>query len=199
VPTFFAHLAHFCGHSDTLRFASETFDPDGSGGPLPSLTRTIDRSRDNLQRPTGFVLGNEHAVGYGYVVSGRLATLSAQGLPNLPGKTHAFEYTYEPGSSLLDKVTGPVHEVNNTYETHRNVLLQKTNRRTINTPGDLSVIGYTVNELGQREQRNLSGEIRAEFYGGQAADPYATDWDYDALGQVTLEELHIGTDTLTRK
>ena len=28
-------------------------------------------------------------------MSGRLATLSAQGLPNLPGKAHAFEYTYD--------------------------------------------------------------------------------------------------------
>ena len=151
-------------------------------------TRTLTRSRDNLRRPTGFVLGNEHAVGYGYDVSGRLATLSAQGLPNLPGKTHAFEFTYELGSSLLDKVTGPVHEVDNDYEPHRDVLLQKTNTRTVGTPGELSIIGYTVNEIGQRVQRNLSGEIRAEFYGGQAADLYPTDWGYDALGQVTSED-----------
>jgi RHS repeat-associated protein len=176
-------------NANTLRFASETItiDPDGSD-PLPSLTRTIDRTRDNLQRPTGFVLGNEHAVGYGYDVSGRLATISAQGLPNLPGKSHAFEYTYEPGSSLLDKVTGPVHEVDNTYETHRNVLSEKKNARTVGTPGELSVIGYTVNELGQRAQRNLRGEIRAEFYGGQAANQYSTNWGYDALGQVTSED-----------
>ncbi len=176
-------------NANTLRFASETvtIDPDGSG-PLPTLTRTIDCSRDNLQRPTGFVLGNEHAVGYGYDVSGRLATISAQGLPNLPGKSHAFEYTYEPGSSLLDKVTGPVHEVDNTYEAHRNVLSEKKNTRTVGTPGELSVIGYTVNEIGQRVQRNLSGEIRAEFYGGQAGDQYSTGWGYDALGQVTSED-----------
>ncbi len=175
--------------ANTLRFATETvtIDPDGSGF-LPSLTRVIDRSCDNLQRPTGFVLGNEHAVGYGYDVSGRLATINAQGLPNLPGKSHAFEYTYEPGSSLLDKVTGPVHEVDNTYETHRNVLSEKKNTRTVGTPGELSVIGYTVDELGQRVQRNLRGEIRAEFYGGQAADQYPTNWSYDALGQVTSED-----------
>jgi RHS repeat-associated protein len=165
-----------------------TIDPDGAAGPLPSLTRTIDRSRDNLQRPTGFMLGNEHAVGYGYDVSGRLATLSAQGLPNLPGKTHAFEYIYEPGSSLIDKVTGPVHEVDNTYEANRNVLIEKMNTRTVGTPDELSVIGYTVNKIGQREQRNLSGLIRSEFYGGQAEDIYPTGWTYDALGQVTSED-----------
>jgi YD repeat-containing protein len=134
------------------------------------------------------VLGNEHAVGYGYDVSGRLATISAQGLPNLPGKTHAFEYTYEPGSSLIDKVTGPVHEVDNTYEANRNVLNEKKNIRTVGTPGELSVIGYTVNKIGQREQRNLSGLIRSEFYGGQAEDLYPTGWTYDAIGQVTSED-----------
>jgi RHS repeat-associated protein len=174
----------------TLRLIREetTIDPDGAAGPLPSLTRVIDRSRDNLQRPTGFVLGNEHAVGYGYDVSGRLATISAQGLPNLPGKAHAFEYLYAPGSSLISKVTGPVHEVDNTYETHRNVLSEKKNTRTVGTPGELSVIGYTVNEIGQRVQRNLRGEIRAEFYSGLSNDPYATNWTYDALGQVTNED-----------
>jgi RHS repeat-associated protein len=174
----------------TLRLIREetTIDPDGAAGPLPSLTRSIDRTRDNSQRPTGFVLGNEHAVGYGYDVSGRLSTISAQGLPNLPGKTHAFAYLYAPGSSLISKVTGPVHEVDNTYEANRNVLSQKKNTRTVGTPGDLSIIGYTVNELGQRVQRNLSGEIRAEFYGGLSNDPYATNWTYDALGQVTNED-----------
>jgi RHS repeat-associated protein len=180
----------------SLRLIREetTIDPDGAAGPLPSLTRTIDRSRDNLQRPTGFVLGNEHAVGYGYDVSGRLATLSAQGLPNLPGKAHAFEYLYAPGSSLISKVTGPVHEVDNTYETNRNVLSEKKNTRTVGTPGELSVIGYTVNEIGQREQRNLRGEIRSDFYRDGQGDPtdpealYATGWTYDALGQVTGED-----------
>jgi RHS repeat-associated protein len=174
----------------TLRLIREetTIDPDGAAGLLPSLTRSIDRSRDNLQRPTGFVLGNEHAVGYGYDVSGRLSTISAQGLPNLPGKTHAFEYLYAPGSSLIASVTGPVHEVDNTYEANRNVLSEKRNSRTVGTPGELSVIGYTVNEIGQRGQRNLSGLIRSEFYGGQAEDLYPTGWTYDALGQVTSED-----------
>lgn len=50
--------------------------------------------------------------------------------------------------------------MDNDYETHRNVLLQKKNTRTVGSPGELSVIGYTVNEIGQRVQRNLSGEIK---------------------------------------
>ena len=42
----------------TLRFATETvaIDPDGSAGALPLLSRTIDRSCDALQRPTGYEL-----------------------------------------------------------------------------------------------------------------------------------------------
>ena len=181
-------------YDSNLRMITESafIDPDGSG-PLPSFTRTIDRSRDALQRPTGYELKTENltlesSLGYGYDVSGRLGTISAAGLPNLAGRSHAFEYSYEPGSSMIDKVTGPVHEVDNDYEAHRNVLFQKKNTRTVGTPGELSVIGYGVNAIGQRVLRNLSGEIRAEFYGGQSTDIYATNWGYDPLGQVTGED-----------
>lgn len=81
----------FSGLSDAGKASHILSFPTDGNGPLQSLTRTIDRSRDNLQRPPGFTLGSDLAVGYGYGVRGRLASISVQGLPNLSGKSHALE------------------------------------------------------------------------------------------------------------
>ena len=172
--------------ANTLALDKETItiDPDGSGGAIPSLTSILDRSRDAFRRAQGFTLGTEHHVTYGYDVSGRLATIAAQGVPNLPDKNHAWEYSYVSGSDLTDTLAGPVHVVDNDYEAKRDVLLSRKATRGTTT---LSEHGYTVNAIGQRTARALKGTLRAEFYGGEATADFPTAWSYDPLGQVTAE------------
>ena len=110
----------------TLALDTETItiDPDGSG-PLPGLTRILDRSKDVLNRDSGFELkteslNTENSVTYGYDASGRMSTVTS------PAGT--FTYAYTPGSSLVASVTGPVHIVTNTWEPNRDVLDVKDNR-----------------------------------------------------------------------
>ena len=72
----------------------------------------------------------------------------------------------------------------NLWEPDRDVLARKTAVRGQTT---LSAHAYGVNALGQRTGRDLTGTLRAEFYGGPAETVFPTSWGYDLLGQVTAE------------
>ena len=69
--------------------------------------------------------------------------------------------------NLLQSITGPVHTVTNTSEANRDALLTKANRRNSDA-SDISSIGYTVNEIGQRTHATRTG-----------AATNSTDWGYD--------------------
>ncbi len=154
----------------------------------PAFTRVIDRSQDSLQRSTGFQLKNgsapEQTVTYRYNENnGRLGAVSSQTIGS--ADTQDFIYGYEPNSNLLKTTqsftnynfssnsgTG-IHQVTNTFETNRDVLLTKANTRASNNTV-ISAVNYTVNNIGQRTNATRSG-----------AATNSTTWGYDSLGQVT--------------
>jgi RHS repeat-associated protein len=65
------------------------------------------------------------------------------------------------------------HQVTNTFENDRDVLLTKANTRASDN-SVISAVIYTVNNIGQRTNATRSG-----------AATNSTTWGYDALGQVT--------------
>jgi RHS repeat-associated protein len=152
-----------------------------------SFTRVIDRSQDTIQRTTGYQLKNgttpEQTVTYRYnATNGRLGAVSAQIIGSTD--THDFIYGYENNSNLLKTTqsftnynfstnTGTgIHQVSNTFEANRDVLLTKANTRA-SDDSTISSIGYTVNNIGQRTNATRSG-----------AATNSTAWGYDALGQL---------------
>jgi len=156
--------------SATLALDTETvaYDLDHDG--TADFTRVLDRSRDSLQRDTGWQLKNgttvENSAAYTYSpTTGRTAAVTG------PGGT--FSYSYAPGSSLLAAVAGPAHTVTNTYETTRDVLTLKENKVGSTV---VSRFEYGVNALGQRTNVATSGTA---FSGTPT-----WDWGYNARGEV---------------
>jgi RHS repeat-associated protein len=157
-----------------------TYDLDTNG--TPELTRVIDRKQDSLLRDKGFDLKNgpiiENAATYTYgLTDGRLRTVSNPQIPNL-----SFTYDYLTNSNLIEKVTGPIHDVVNTYEPNRDVLDIKTNKLAITV---ISKYDYAVNQIGQRSGVATSG----------TAFPNVPSWlwGYDSLGQVTSADSSVFT------
>jgi RHS repeat-associated protein len=178
----------------TLAVDTETisYDLDATAG--YEFFRVLDRSRDALGHDTGFILGSTPAPGVGggapastiveaqaaYAYSptdGRIAQISNPQIPN-----QAFIYQYLPNSDLIEKVTGPIHTVTNSWEPNRDVLDFKQNKvgTTI-----ISSYDYAVNAIGQRTGVATSG----------TAYPAVPSWfwSYDALGQVTSADSSIAT------
>ena len=145
-------------------------DPDGTG-PIPALTRTLDRREDTLFRSTGWDLKNgaaiEHANTYTYKpTDGRLDTVT--------GSASTFTYGYTPNSAnLIGNVAGPAHTVTNTWLPDRDGLDLKQNQ--VGTT-NLSTYDYGVNAISQRESVATSGTA----FGASST----TGWGYDELGQV---------------
>ena len=156
-------------HSETV-----TYGADG-------LSRTLVRHQDGLLRSAGYQLMNgatiEHSTSYGYDTAGRLEYVDpSYPLPGAP----AFTYGYESGSHyLVETVTGPVHTVTNTWESTRDTLDTKINRKTVGTPVDLSGYDYNVNALGQRTAVATSGIAMSSAY--------SLGWGYNPRGEVTVE------------
>jgi RHS repeat-associated protein len=148
------------------------------------FTRVLDRSRDSLNRDTGWVLGSTPASGVGGGASpppelvtsyaynptdGRLSEISNPQISN-----QIFSYTYTANSNLLSTVTGPIHTVTNTYEPNRDILDVKENKAGTSV---VSRYDYTVNAIGQRSNVAQTGTA---FAGSRDIA-----WGYDSLGQVT--------------
>jgi RHS repeat-associated protein len=168
----------------TLALDAETVSYDINRDGTPELTRVLDRSNDNLGRPTGFQLKNgttiENEATYGYnVTDGRLQTVGG-------GATGSFSYGYLANSSLVDTITataGAVHTTTNVWEPTRNVLASKQNKIGTNV---VSQYDYTVNSIGQRTAVASSG----------TAFPALPSWlwGYDSLGQVTSADSSVNTN-----
>ena len=157
----------------TLRPTLETLSYDLNRDGTPELIRQLDRSHDNLRRPTGFTLKDgtttETAASYGYDPYSRLSQISNPQLSN-----QIFTYSYLQNSSLLAAVTGPVHTVTNTWELDRDVLDAKENKVGGVT---VSKLDYVVNAIGQRTALSQTGTSFASVRG--------IAWAYDTYGQVT--------------
>lgn len=167
----------------TLALDKETVSYDTNLDGTPELIRVLDRSHDNLGRPTGFQLKNgtiiEKQTTYGFnATDGRLQTVASAAV--------SFSYGYLDNSSLVQSVTataGAVHTVTNLWEPTRNVLASKQNKVGTNV---VSQYDYTVNSIGQRTAVATSGTVFP-------ATP-SWLWGYDTLGQVTTADSSVNTN-----
>jgi RHS repeat-associated protein len=165
----------------TLRPTLETITYDLNRDGTPELTRQLDRTHDNLRRPTGFTLKDgattETAATYGYDPYSRLSQISNPQISN-----QIFTYSYLQNSNLLAQVTGPVHTVTNTWELDRDVLDAKENKVGSVT---VSKLDYSVNAIGQRTALSQTGTAFASVRG--------IAWGYDSYGQVTSADSTLAT------
>ena len=115
---------------------------------------------------------------YAYsATDGRVSQISN---PQISNQT--FTYDYLANSNLLEKVTGPLHAVTNTYELNRDVLASKQNKLGTSV---ISQYDYAVNAIGQRTGVATRG----------TAFPALPSWlwSYDALGQVIAADNSVNT------
>jgi RHS repeat-associated protein len=154
----------------TLQLTSETVTYDTDFNGIGDFTRVLSRSQDAKLRPTGYQFKDgttiEAQAAYAYDDAIRLHTVG--------DGTDTFSYGYQPGSQLVQTITGPVHTVTNTWDTARNALLTKENKVGTTV---VSEYGYTVNALGQRTALAASGSA----FGGV---PASIGWGYNARGEV---------------
>ncbi len=149
------HISHsngiatsaFAYNASNLQIDTETITYTLPG--KPAFTRVIDRSQDILNRDSGWQLKVgptiENSVEYNYYANdGRLETVR-RGNILIPQK---FDYTYTSNSLLIAAITSPVHTVSNVYETTRDTLDSKVNKKLDTTT--VSSYMYTVNNYGQR-------------------------------------------------
>jgi RHS repeat-associated protein len=164
----------------TLALDTETIAYDLDHDGTADFIRVLDRSRDSLQRDTGWQLKNgstvENAISYGYSPNtGRISEISNPQISN-----HSFSYSYAPGSTLLASIVGPAHTVTNTWTANRDALLVKENKVGTTT---VSRFEYGVNALGQRSSVATSGSA---FTGTPT-----WDWGYNARGEVTKADSNV--------
>jgi RHS repeat-associated protein len=167
----------FSYNSSNLQIDTETVAYDLNADNNIDFTRVIDRSRDNLNRESGWQLKvgttieNEVAYAYG-TTDGRLSSVNKG--------ASSFGYTYVPNSSLIATVTSPAHTVSNVFETTRNVLASKVNKVGMTT---ISGYLYTVNNYGQRTGVNKDGTA--------FASTRDITWGYNAKGEVVKADSSI--------
>jgi RHS repeat-associated protein len=165
----------------TLRPTLETISYDLNRDGTPELIRQLDRSHDNLRRPTGFTLKDgtttETTALYGYDSYSRLSQISNPQISN-----QIFTYSYLQNSNLLASVIGPIHTVTNTWELDRDVLDAKENKVGSTV---VSKLDYNVNAIGQRTALSQTGTAFASVRG--------IAWGYDTYGQVTSADSSIAT------
>ncbi|MFZ4396621.1 MAG: RHS repeat-associated core domain-containing protein, partial [Kiritimatiellia bacterium] len=124
-------------YNDALQLAAET-NPFG----------TLSRQYDSLGRSSGFTVGTNYQVGYGYSADGRFASVSSL----LGAQSNLWQYSFVPGSDLLAGWT----EVNNgvtvqrTYEPHRDLLATVSNSVGSTM---ISTFGYQNDALARRVSR----------------------------------------------
>jgi len=159
----------FSYNTGNLQIDTETITYNLPG--KPAFSRVIDRSQDNLSRESGWQFKNgtttENEVSYNYgSTDGRLASVTRA--------SDTFSYLYTPNSSLIASVTSPVHIVSNVFETTRNVLASKVNKKIDTTT--VSSYFYTVNNYGQRTGVTTGGTA---FTGSPS-----WLWGYNSKGEV---------------
>jgi RHS repeat-associated protein len=153
--------------SITQLLVQETFDG--------VVTGVLNRSYDNFNRPTGYVLLSNAttaqvatAATYDYDVLGNFFQIQGDAVPaSLAASNYntsslspsSFTYNRLANSELLSSVVGPVHTVTNTYEPNRDILTSKQNRVIIgaNANSIVSQYDYTTDAVAQHTARSQSG------------------------------------------
>ncbi len=142
---------------------------------------SITRATDSLGRPTGFTLGPDYEVGYGYDAYGRFHSVSS----SVASATSMANYAYLAGSDLLASMTNSSGFFwSRTYEQQRNLIASVENRFNANP---ISRFDYANDSLARRTRRvdnltvtndfgyNLRSEVIGALMGtnqyGYAYDP----------------------------
>jgi len=160
-------------YNDQLQLAAET-----------NVLGQITRSYDSLGRSSGFSVGTDYAVAYGYSDVGRFLSISS----SVQSVSSVVDYSYLPNSDLVSGWSNGVVSVVKNYEPNRNLLVSVDNR----TNGAMvSRFDYANDVLGRRTQRidsgsavatnsfgyNLRSELTNAVMGGNS---YA--WNLDSIG-----------------
>jgi hypothetical protein len=119
-------------------------------GGLYSKTITRDYATTGvIGRNTGFHIGTEYDLNYGYDSYGRFSTIT--------NGSDIYTYTYLANSSLIDTLTYPSNiKVDYGYESNRNLITQVKN--TYNTTTTVSQYDYTYDAIGRRSDVDWSGK-----------------------------------------
>jgi RHS repeat-associated protein len=161
-----------------------------------SITRWLHHKADFILRNTGAdlrqtlsaisTLNIGSTVAYG-ATDGRLLSITS----DFVGTTGTYNYAYEPDSNsdLIDTVTGPVHTVDNQWETTRDALDWKENKVGTDT---ISKYDYSVNAIGQRDAVAATSTV-GTF--GSAAPNW--NWGYNVRGELVSSE-HVNTAASSR-
>lgn len=144
----------------------------------------------HLVSADGETVSLDHKVDYSWNAHNQLSSVKS-----LAGE---FVYGYnEANPALLTKMTGPVHEVETTYESHRNLITGVTNRRKVAASGPLaegapiSSYAYSNDVLGRRETISQGGEAFAMLkLGGNLVDVA-----YNERSEVTRATYSVGKET----
>ncbi|MCP4130222.1 MAG: RHS repeat protein, partial [bacterium] len=141
-----------------------------------AITRTYD-TEDVPGRPTGFSIGADYSVTYGYEPdTGRFGSVSW----NSDASEHTAAYTYEPNSDLLHGMTvGDRFKTTYQYESERNLRTQIKNEFDSQT---VSVYDYLYNEQGSRTSLETDGSA---FSGGITATAQTAAYMTNSLNQYT--------------
>lgn len=152
-----------------------------------AMTRLYESS-GVLGRVRGFKLGSavnnngELEQTYGYATNGRLETLSTLS-PQLSATSRTFRYGYLPNSALLESLAidqgagpgGHPFTITRTYEPNRDVL-ETIETKWGSSPGNTRTkFAYHVNNLGQRDSVEQSGDVFTGYGGSNNEQPHPPD------------------------
>ena len=144
------------------------------------LREAISRTTDALGRDTGFSLGPDYAVQYGYDAYGRFHSVTS----SIESTSSTYTYGYLPGTDLISGMTASSGFLwTRAYESARSLITSVENRygETV-----ISRYDYTNDELGRRTSRADSGLA----FANPAFDAYS----YNGRSEVTGAQRYHGTD-----
>lgn len=147
-----------------------------------TITRTYEA--DGVKgRSTGFALGADYSVTYGYDDKGRFASVGW----NVENISNTATYTYVPDSDLIAQLTtdNGQRTTNYTYEPHRNVRTQVQNQYNTRL---ISQYDYTYDALGRRTLVANSGEAFA------AVTNAFNFFNYNDRNELTESSRYLGAD-----
>jgi RHS repeat-associated protein len=163
-----------------------------------SITRWLHHKADSILRNTGAHLrqslsptfGTPHidsTITYGST-DGRLLSVTGDFIGTAGTYTYTYAYQTSSNSDLIDTVTGPVHTVDNQWESTRDALDWKENKVGSAT---VSKYDYSVNAIGQRDSVAATSTV------GTFANAPDWNWLYNARGELVSSQ-HVNTTASSR-
>ena len=160
-----------------------------------SITRWLHHKADSILRNTGSELRQTLLATSALDIGATIAYGSADGrLLSVTGDfigttgTYTYAYQTDSNSDLIDIVTGPVHTVDNQWESTRHALDWKENKVGTDT---VSKYDYSVNAIGQRDSVVATSTV------GTFATAPDWNWGYNARGELVSSQ-HVNTAASSR-